>query len=140
MGKYGMNRQSAKEWLNKGWHHLSSGKILYEANHYTDTIAVDLHYAIEVILKSFFAYENKKIIKTDNLIELSAHLVDKISFNKDELKLMEIITTYHIRGSYPTRDRRMPPKEEIKEVLEFAKGLFDRVCETLEIDKSEVQE
>jgi hypothetical protein len=33
----------------------------------------------------------------------------------------------------------MPPKEEIKEVLEFAKGLFDRVCEILEIDKSEVE-
>ena len=134
-----MNRNSAVEWLKKVFHDLKSAQILYEANHYTDTIAVDLHYAIEVILKSFYAYENKKIIKIDNLIELSAHLVDKISFNKDELKLMEIITTYHIRGSYPTRDRRMPPKKEIKEVLEFAKGLFDRVCETLEIDKSEVE-
>ena len=135
-----MYRKSAKDWLNKGWHHLGSGKILYEANHYTDTIAVDLHYAIEVILKSFFAYENKKIIKTHNLIELSAHLIDKISFNKDELKLMEIITTYHIRGSYPTRDKRMPSREEIKEVLEFAEELFNDVCNILEIDKIEVME
>jgi len=37
---------------------------LYEANHYTDTIAVDLHYAVETALKSFLAYENKKIVNS----------------------------------------------------------------------------
>ncbi len=55
-----MNETSAKEWLNKSWHHFSSSKILYEANHYTDVIAIHLYYAVEVSLKSFLAYENKK--------------------------------------------------------------------------------
>lgn len=48
-----MNEPAAKEWLTKAWHHYGSAQILYEANHYTDTIAIDLHYAIEVTLKSF---------------------------------------------------------------------------------------
>ncbi len=133
-----MNKTAAKEWLNKAWHHFSSGKILYKANHYTDTISVDIHYAVEIILKSFLAYENKKIIKTHDLIELYASIKDKIDFNDEELRLMDIITTYHIRGSYPPRDRKMPSREEIKEVLEFTKELFDRVCDILDIDKKEV--
>ena len=59
-----MNRASAREWLTKAWHHYGSATILYEANHYTDTIAVDLHYAVETALKSFLAYENKKIVNS----------------------------------------------------------------------------
>ena len=138
MVKYGMNKTSAKEWLNKAWHHLGSGKILYEANHYTDVIAIDLHYAVEIMLKSFLAYQNKKIIKTHDLIEISELIKDKISFDYQEKKLMVLITTYHIRGSYPTRERRLPPREEILEVLNFTEELFDRVCKILDIDKIEV--
>ncbi len=55
-----MNKNAAKEWLIKSWHNLSSTKILLNANHYTDVIAVDLHYSLEKTLKAFSAYENKK--------------------------------------------------------------------------------
>ncbi len=47
-----MNKTSAKEWLVKAWHHFSSGRVLYNANHYTDSIGIDLHYAVEIMLKS----------------------------------------------------------------------------------------
>ncbi len=53
----------------------------------------------------------KKIIRTHNLLELCEVLKDKISFSDDE----------------------------IKEVLDFAEMLFDKVCKILEIDKTEVQ-
>ena len=62
-----MNEQSAKEWLKKAWHNLSGAKIFYSVNHYTDVTAVELHCAVEKILKSFLAYENKKIPKTHEL-------------------------------------------------------------------------
>ena len=139
MERYGMNKKSAKEWLNKAWHHLSSGKILFEANHYTDTIAVDLHYAVEVTLKAFLAYENKKIIKTHDLIELHSLVKNKIEFNYDELALLEKITTYHIVGSYPPRNNRLPEREEIREVLIFSENLFKSVCKILNIEISEVK-
>ena len=128
-----MNETATKEWLNKAWHHLSSGKLLYKAKHYTDVIAVDLHYAIEVTLKSFLAYQNKKIIKTHDLIAISELIKEYILFNYEEKKILILITTYHIRGSYPPRDRRMPSRGEIKEVLEFAEGLFEEVCKILKI-------
>ena len=40
------NKQSAVQWLTKAFHDLSSARILYAADHYTDTIANDLQQAI----------------------------------------------------------------------------------------------
>ena len=118
---------------------FSSAKILYEANHYTDVIAVALHYAVEVSLKAFLAYENKKITKTHDLIELYESIKEHIGFNEEELGLMDIITTYHIRGSYPPRDNKMPSRDEKKEVLEFSEELFEKVCTVLDINLSELR-
>lgn len=134
-----MNETAAKEWLNKAWHHYSSGKLLYEANHYTDVIAIDLHYSIEVTLKSFLAYENKQILKTHNLLELHSYILHFIDFDEDEKDLLRLITTYHIKGSYPPKDRKLPSREELKKVLEFADEIFGRVCTTLNIDQKEVK-
>ena len=47
-----MNEISAKEWLEKAWHNLSTAQLLYE-EHYTDIIAVESHYCYEKSLKSF---------------------------------------------------------------------------------------
>ena len=52
MERCGMNKTSAKEWLVIAFHDLQSAKILYEANHYTDSIGNDLQQSIEKILKS----------------------------------------------------------------------------------------
>jgi len=134
-----MNRTLAIEWLNKAYHHLSSAKILVEAKHFTDVIGIDIHYGVEVTLKSILAYENKKIIKTHDLIKLYGILQDKIDFNEDELNLLDIITSYHIVGSYPPKDRKMPSNDEIKKSLDFGLELFDRVCKILNIDKKEVE-
>lgn len=133
-----MNETSAKEWLNKAYHHYSSGKILYEANHYTDTIAIDLHYSVEVSLKSILAYENKKIIKTHDLIELHESVMNKINFTDKELELLDIITTYHIRGSYPPQDRKMPSRDEIKIALDFSYELLLEICNILHIKPLEI--
>jgi len=133
-----MNETSAKEWLTKAGHHLGSGKILYEADHYTDTIAVDLHYAVEIMLKSFLAYQNKKIIKTHSLIDIYKTIVDYIQFNEDELDILDLITTYHIKEAYPPMYRELPSREEIKEILEFAEKLFEDICDILNINRSEL--
>ena len=61
-----------------------------------------------------------------------------ITFEEDELDLMNTITSYHIKDSYPPIDRKMPSRSEIKKGIEFTDKLFDRVCKTLKIDKKEV--
>jgi len=134
-----MNETAAKEWLTKAWHHFSSAKVLYEANHYTDVIAVDLHYAVEITLKSFLAYENKQIIKTHNLLEIHTQIIYFIDFDIEEKELLRIISKYHIKGSYPTPDRQMPSREEIKEVIEFTEKFYIKVCNILKINPEELK-
>lgn len=134
-----MNEASAKEWLVKAWHHLSSAKLLFEANHYTDVIAVDLHYALEIMLKSFLAYQNKQILKTHNLLELHSHIGDFINFNEDEKDVLRIASAYHIKGSYPTPHRALPAREEIRKVLDFTEGLLEEVCRILTIESAGIK-
>jgi len=133
-----MNKASAIEWLKKVYHDIKSAQILYEANHYTDSIGVDLHYAIEKTFKTFLAYKNKKILKTHDLHILRNEIIDYISFTLDDIKIINMATDYHIEESYPQYDRQLPSREEIKEVLVFAEELFDKVCDILDIDKSEL--
>ena len=134
-----MNETSAIEWLNKAYHHKSSAELLYKAKHFTDVIAIDLHYAIEVMLKSILAYQNKKIIKTHDLVESSIVLKDIINFEEEEIRFLALISTYHIRGSYPPKDRKLPSENEIKKVLNFANELFDKVCKILNIEIKRVE-
>jgi len=41
--------------------------------------------------------------------------------------------------AYPTFERALPSKEEIKEVLDFTEELFDKVCGILGINKAELK-
>ena len=139
MERYGMNEPSAIEWLKKSWHNLSGAKIFYEANHYTDVTAVELHYSVEKTLKAFLAHENSKIPKTHDLEDIYFLVNKYISLEEDEIDLLGEITKYHIEESYPVFDRTLPSKEEIKVVLDFAFILFDQVCTILKIDKEEAK-
>ncbi len=133
-----MNEASAIEWLEKSWHNLSAAKVLYDANHYTDIIAVELHYSVEKTLKAFLAYENKKIVKTHDLSEIYEMVKSHINLD-DKLELLEQISDYHIEEAYPVFDRKLPPEEEIKEALVFAQVLFETVCEKLDINQNELK-
>ena len=134
-----MNEVAAKEWLIKSWHHLSSATVLYNVEHYTDTIAIDLHYSIEIALKSFLAYQNKKIIKTHNLVELHSSIINFIDFNEEEIDLLRVASAYHIKGSYPSPHRSLPPRDEIKQVLDFTNNLLEKVCTILNIPIEEIK-
>lgn len=134
-----MNVTSAKDWLVKSWHHYSSAKILFDAHHFTDCIAVELHYSIEISLKAILAYRNDKIVKSHDLLEIHALIGEQIEFYDDELALLDIATRYHIKESYPNPTRLLPPRDEIKTVLEFADQLLDRVCALLNISAHEIK-
>jgi HEPN domain-containing protein len=134
-----MNVTSAKDWLIKSWHHYSSAKILFDAHHFTDCIAVDLHYSIEISLKAILAYRNDKIVKSHDLLEIHSLIAEQIEFNDDELALLDIVTRYHVKESYPNLTRNLPPRDEIKKVLKFAEQLLDRVCILLNISTHEIK-
>lgn len=100
---------------------------------------MELHYSIEICLKAILAYDNQPIKKTHELYDLYLLVSDQIGLNDDEIALILIATKYHILEAYPTRDRQLPPKEEIKPILEFANQLFERVCTLLNISIHEIK-
>jgi HEPN domain-containing protein len=132
------NKLLAAQWLIKAYHDLSSARILYTADHYTDTIGIELQQAIEKSLKSFLAYENKAIKKSHDLIEISALVKTYIQFSDSEMDLLDMVTAFYIRDRYPVPDLQLPSRRQIKDVLDFAERLFNDVCLILVIDKQEV--
>jgi len=131
------NKVYAKEWLWFAYRNLYTADHLYEANHFTDIIVIDLQQAIEKILKSILACNNKKIPRSHYLDELVS-LVDDITFGEDEMLLLDKTTDYYREDRYPNPNYTLPTREETKEILDFAYALFDRVCELLNIDKMEI--
>jgi len=132
------NKQSAVEWLTKAYHDLSSAQVLYAADHYTDTIANDLQQALEKALKSFLAYEDKKIKRTHNLIDIYELVTDHIQLEEFQVRVLASATTYYTQDRYPS-PVDLPSREQIKEVLDFTEQLFTRACQILKIDECEVK-
>jgi len=133
-----MNKKLAKEWLTASWHNLATARLLYDVEHFTDVIAVEIHYSCEKSLKSFLAHENKRILKTHNLIELYKQSNVDLLFGETEFDLLDEISKYHIEASYPSMNRHLPDLKKIKEVLEFAEILFATVSKELQISKESI--
>jgi HEPN domain-containing protein len=134
-----MNKTAATEWLVKGWHHLSTAHILYQCNHYTDIIGVELHYSIEIFFKSILAYDNKQIKKTHELYDLYITVNDLVNLNDDEIALLLIATKYHILEAYPSPHKNLPSKDEIKKVLDLADWLFNHICKVVDIPIDDIK-
>lgn len=105
------NKTSAFEWLRIAYHDLLSATILYDAKHFTDSIGNDLQQSIEKIFSLF----------------------------PDELAYLERATEYFKEDRYPNPYYSLPPREEIKEVLDFTNTLFERVCVLLDISIDEIK-
>ena len=127
-----MNKTASKEWLVIAFHDLKGAEILYEANHYTDSIGSILQQALEKTLKAILASQNRKIPKSHDLYEIY-DLIEVLDFNEEELELLDKATLYLKEERYPNPNYSLPSRDKIREVLEFTQKLFYRVCNILEI-------
>lgn len=130
------NKTYAKEWLMFSIKNLSTAKLLYKVNHYEDIIGIELQQSLEKSLKSIFAHENIKIPKDHDLVKLYYTVEKFLNLEEDEVVHLRIATDYYKEDRYPNPNYSLPPRDEIKEVLEFTEQLFDRVCSILEIDRA----
>ncbi|MGM0623943.1 MAG: HEPN domain-containing protein [Campylobacterota bacterium] len=128
-----MNKTAAKEWLTIAYHDLTAAQILFEADHFTDSIGNDLQQSLEKILKSILAYQNKKIIKSHDLVEIYYYVNDFIDC-ESEMELLARATEYLKEDRYPNPNYFLPSKDEIKDVLEFTHKLYNQVCRLLKFD------
>lgn len=132
------NKTSAIEWLRIAYHDLKSAQILFRADHYTDSIGNDLQQSIEKILKAILAYDNKRIKKSHDLVDIYHQLEEKFSLNEEEIDLLDTATEYFKEDRYPNPNYSLPSHAEIKEILEFTENLFEDVCQLLHVAKQEL--
>lgn len=131
------NRVYALEWLQFAYRSLITAQHLLSVNHFTDIIVVDAQQAVEKTLKALLAYENKKITKTHNLDEIASLLLEIITFDENEINLLEKITDYYREDRYPNPNYTLPSIEETVEIVNFAQKLFDDICYKLKVNKHE---
>ncbi len=132
------NKIYAKEWLTFAIKNLNTAILLFNVNHYEDIIGIELQQALEKTLKAIFANNNIKIPKEHDLVKLYFIIEDYIHIEENEIVYLRLATNYYKEDKYPNPNYYLPSREEIKEVLDFAEKLFDKVCKILDIDKKEV--
>ena len=129
------NKAYAKEWLSFAIKNLNTAKLLYKANHYEDIIGIELEQALEKTLKAIIANQNIKIPKDHDLVKIYFMIEEFLELDSEEIILLKKATNYYKEDRYPNPNYFLPSKEEIKEVLDFAQELFDKVCDIVGIDK-----
>ena len=133
-----MNKTAAIEWLRIASHDLLSAQILFDANHFTDSIGNDLQQALEKMLKSILASKNEKIPKSYDLLEIYEYISNEMEIKEKDLRFLALATEYFKEDRYPNPNYFLPPKEEIEDVLAFTKRLFTKICDHLEIDPTKL--
>lgn len=128
-----MNSTAAAEWLRIACHDLKSAQILFNAEHFTDSIGCDLQQAIEKTLKAVIASKNQKIPKSHDLYEVFV-MLKEIDLSSDQVDMLYLATEYYKEERYPNPNYALPSREEISQVMAFAEALFFQICEKLGID------
>jgi HEPN domain-containing protein len=132
------NKQSAREWLEIAQHDLKAAGVLFENDHYTDTIGYLLQQSLEKMLKAVSAYHNYRIKKTHDLVEIYDLARTSLSLEEQEVDYLESATIYYVENRYPNAFIALPTKEEIKQILNFARELFTRICTIIGIEQSKL--
>lgn len=121
-----MNKRAAEEWLTIAYHDIQSARILYEANHYTDSIGNDLQQVLE------------KIPKTHDLYEIYVS-IEELKLEEKQIVALETATEYFKEDRYPNPNYSLPSREEIESVLEITDELFSQVCDRLGVGIEEIR-
>lgn len=117
----------AQEWFEKGRHDIEGAKLLFERNHFTDTIAMLIQQAIEKYLKGFLILHGWKLKKIHDLVTLLAEAAKhNPAFQKFEEDCRRI-SEYYFHARYPGRMPIDYPRKEIGKSLATADELIRKI-------------
>lgn len=131
----------AKEWLKASYIDLENIKYIIDVEHLTSIVAFHSQQAIEKSLKSLMVSQNKNIPKIHSLNKLF-----KLSENKiinHNITIVNKLDKLYMDSRYPGDMGLLPYGKptvaDAKEFYDFAQGIFNDVCDILEIDKTEIK-
>jgi HEPN domain-containing protein len=134
-----MNIKMAKEWLKASQDDIKVIRNIIDLGDLTHIVAFHSQQSIEKSLKALLEYQNKTVPKIHKITKLITNLDGSIIYDKELVKLLDSL---YIESRYPGDMGLLPygkpTLEDAKKFYEFANEIFDRVCEILEVDRSEI--
>lgn len=120
------NATAAKEWLAFAHKDLEEAILLDRNDFYTDKIGFSLQQATEKCLKALLAYENKKITKVHDLVELLAEVDSVLNFD-DYVETMTRLNGFYIASRYPMPILFSPSKEQTKAYIVKTQEFYETI-------------
>ena len=129
-----------KEWLKASRDDILIIEQIINIEHLTHMVAFHAQQAVEKTLKALIEEYEIDIPKIHKLIRLKKILSDKLTIENDLLleKLDELYIDSRYPGDMGLLPNGKPTLEDAKEFYDFAQSIFEKVCDILEIDKSEI--
>jgi HEPN domain-containing protein len=123
------NQTYALEWLNLANRNLQTALLLVRENHFTDSIAIEIHQTIEKSFKAVYAYYGVSIPKTHALTILYNFVSEKIQLDNIDIEVIITISDYYETDRYPGPRYIIPSREEVERFSLFAEQLFRKIEE-----------
>jgi HEPN domain-containing protein len=135
-----MFKEAAKEWIKSALDDLITIKEIIDNPFITNIVAFHAQQCIEKSLKAIIEYEGKEVPKVHNLQYLFSLVKFPIEINMEIVKKLDEL---YIESRYPIGMGFLPygkpSLSEAKKFYEFAKYVFNKTCEFLEIEKKELK-
>lgn len=119
------NQTYAKEWLDRSKRNLETAILLFNHDHYTDVIAIDLHQTLEKAFKAIYAYYGIAIPRTHNLLPLYEFVITKFEIPEVTFDDILIISDYYEADRYPGPRYFLPSNNEIAIYLDLTKRIYN---------------
>lgn len=120
------NFEYASEWFGLAEKNLKTAKLLFRENHFTDVIAIEIHQALEKLLKSILAFNGLKIPKTHSILELVDQCDTYIPLDEVDKDSLIEIDDYYQNTRYPGPKYSNPSSDEISKNIEVVTGIFNK--------------
>lgn len=130
----------SKEWLKASRDDMLIIEQIINIEHLTHMVAFHAQQAIEKSLKALIEEYEIDIHKIHKLIRLKKILSDKLTIENDELlaNLDELYIDSRYPGDMGLLPNGKPTLADAQEFYDFAKEIFSKVCNILEIDKEDI--
>lgn len=129
------NRTYAIEWYELAYRNLETARVLIRERHFTDSIALEIHQALEKSFKAIFAYHGISIPRTHALPLLFSFVQEKTGLSKEITEDLIIISDYYESERYPGPRYFIPDREEVEKYYDFAEEILNTIFNYLNGEK-----
>jgi len=135
-----MKIKIALEWLKSSYSDLVLIGEIIDNDFLTHMVAFHSQQSLEKTFKAILEFNNQKVPKKHDLLLLKDKTEEFIEIYEEDIleDLNELYIDSRYTGELGLLPSGKPSLEKAKEFYKFAQSIFDKVCDTLNIDKSEL--